>query len=75
MESQIKPYAVGAAAKRAGVPLETFRMWERRYALLDPERTFGGHRLYSDHDVAIVRAVKSLTDAGMRVGAVAALGS
>jgi len=68
------PYAIGTAARLAGIPPETLRIWERRYQLLAPGRTGGGHRLYSEEDVQLLRAVKRLVDAGMRIGAVAALG-
>ena len=69
----VKPWAIGTAARLAGVPSETVRIWERRYGLLDPARSAGGHRLYDERDVEILRAVKTLVDAGMRVGTVAAL--
>ncbi len=68
------PYAIGTAARLAGIPPETLRIWERRYQLLEPGRTGGGHRLYSEDDVQLLRSVKRLVDAGMRIGAVAALG-
>jgi DNA-binding transcriptional MerR regulator/methylmalonyl-CoA mutase cobalamin-binding subunit len=67
----LKPYAIGTAARLAGIPPETVRIWERRYGLLDPGRTEGGHRLYSEADVELLRAVKVLLDAGMRIGTVA----
>lgn len=73
MKKQPKPWAIGAAAHLAGVPTETVRIWERRYGLLDPDRSVGGHRLYGQRDVEILRAVKRLVDAGMRVGTVAGL--
>jgi MerR family transcriptional regulator, light-induced transcriptional regulator len=67
----LKPYPIGTAARLAGIPPETLRIWERRYQLLSPGRTGGGHRLYSEDDVALLRCVKVLVDAGMRIGAVA----
>jgi DNA-binding transcriptional MerR regulator len=67
----LKPYPIGTAARLAGIPPETLRIWERRYQLLSPGRTGGGHRLYSEDDVALLRCVKLLVDAGMRIGAVA----
>ena len=72
--SAIKPYAIGTAARLADIPPETLRIWERRYDLLAPERTEGGHRLYSEDDVALLRAVKRLVDAGLRIGTIARLG-
>lgn len=70
----LKPYAIGTAARLAGIPPETLRIWERRYELLAPGRTDGGHRLYSEDDVLLLRAIKRLVDAGMRIGTIARLG-
>ncbi len=69
----LKPYPIGTAARLAGIPPETLRIWERRYQFLDPGRTVGGHRLYSEEDVDLLRAVKRLVDSGMRIGAVAGM--
>jgi DNA-binding transcriptional MerR regulator/methylmalonyl-CoA mutase cobalamin-binding subunit len=69
----MKPSPIGTAARLAGIPPETLRIWERRYKMLAPGRTEGGHRLYSEHDVEVLRAVKRLVDSDMRIGTVAAL--
>lgn len=69
----MKPYPIGTAARLAGIPPETLRIWERRYKMLAPSRTEGGHRLYSERDVEVLRAVKRLVDAGMRIGSVAVM--
>ena len=42
---------VGELAKRGGVNLETVRFYEKERLLPEPERTSGGHRLYTDADV------------------------
>lgn len=46
-------------AARAGVNVQTLRFYERRGLLQRPDRSPGGHRLYTDEDVAIVRAIKA----------------
>lgn len=46
-------------AHRAGVNVQTLRFYERRGLLAPPERSLGGHRDYSDHDLTVVRAIKS----------------
>ena len=56
---------IGELAKRSGVSSEVLRAWERRYAVLHPERTEGGFRLYGDEDVARIRRMRSLIDDGM----------
>ena len=42
---------IGEVARRTGVTVPTLRAWERRYGLLLPVRTAGGHRRYTDEDV------------------------
>lgn len=44
-------YSIGEFAKLCGINATTLRAWQRRYGLLKPQRTDGGHRLYSDDDV------------------------
>lgn len=50
------------------------RAWERRYELLEPERLPGGHRVYSESDLALLRQIKKLLDSGQSIGRIAALG-
>lgn len=45
------PMTVSALAKKAGVNLETVRFYESQRLLPKPDRTPGGHRLYTDQDV------------------------
>ena len=56
---------IGALSEQTGVSAELLRAWERRYGLLTPQRSPGGFRLYDDEDVACIRKMKSLTDAGL----------
>lgn len=62
---------IGEVARRTGVAVATLRAWERRYGLLEPERTEGGHRLYREADVERVRAMVGLLDEGWSAGAAA----
>ncbi|MBW3668046.1 MAG: MerR family transcriptional regulator [Actinobacteria bacterium] len=62
---------ISEVALRTGVNAATLRAWERRYGILRPERTGGGHRVYTMDDVARVRAVAVLVDGGMRPAAAA----
>src|ERR671929_2299579 len=56
-----------AVARETGVPADTFRAWERRYGVPRPQRTPGGHRLYSERDIAIIRWLRDRTDEGMNI--------
>jgi DNA-binding transcriptional MerR regulator len=40
-------YSIGAASKLLGVPAATLRTWQDRYGVVLPQRSPGGHRLYS----------------------------
>lgn len=62
---------IGEVSRRTDVAVPTLRAWERRYGLLAPARTDGGHRLYSEADVARVRAMQRLLDEGWSAAAAA----
>jgi DNA-binding transcriptional MerR regulator len=56
---------IGEVARRTGVAEATLRAWERRYGVLRPGRSSGGFRLYSEEDVARVRAMQEQLDRGL----------
>lgn len=56
-----------------GVNPVTLRAWERRYGLIQPLRTEGGHRLYSQQDVATIRNIIAWTERGIAVSKVGEL--
>lgn len=56
-----------------GVNPVTLRAWERRYGLIQPLRTEGGHRLYSLQDVDTIRNIMSWTERGIAVSKVGEL--
>jgi len=64
---------IGEVARRAGVSATTLRAWERRYGLLEPERSGGGFRLYSDDDVARVQAMRDHVHRGVAAAEAARL--
>ncbi|MBL8714885.1 MAG: MerR family transcriptional regulator [Myxococcales bacterium] len=59
-------YRIQAVADLTGIPAATLRAWERRYGVPEPSRTQARYRLYSEHDVAVVRRMASLCAAGVR---------
>lgn len=59
-------YVISIAAELAGVHPQTLRIYERR-GLLDPERTGGGSRRYSDSDIAKLQRIHELTGAGVNL--------
>lgn len=46
------------------IPAATLRNWEERYGLVKPERSSGGHRLYTRSQVEQLRFVKERIDEG-----------
>ncbi|MHC4839418.1 MAG: heavy metal-responsive transcriptional regulator [Planctomycetota bacterium] len=50
---------VGKLAKEAGINLETVRFYEREKLLPRPERTSGGHRIYTEDDIARLKFIQS----------------
>jgi MerR family transcriptional regulator, light-induced transcriptional regulator len=64
---------IAALAQRTGVPPDTLRKWEQRYHILQPDRTAGGQRRYSERDVARVEWLRERLDEGYRIGEAATL--
>lgn len=60
-------FNIGAVARMTGILEATLRVWERRYDFPQAERTSGGHRLYSQQDVARLQWIKMRIDEGMQV--------
>ena len=59
-------YNIGVVSRMTGIPVATLRVWERRYKFPSAGRTAGGHRLYSEQELARLRWVKSTIDEGMQ---------
>lgn len=59
-------YVISVAAELAGVHPQTLRVYERR-GLLDPSRTSGGSRRFSERDLARLRRIQELTNAGLNL--------
>lgn len=59
-------YVISVAAELAGVHPQTLRIYERK-GLLDPARTGGGSRRYSERDIEQLRRIQNLTSAGLNL--------
>jgi MerR family transcriptional regulator, heat shock protein HspR len=53
-------FVISVAAELAGVHAQTLRMYERK-GLLQPDRTAGGARRYSERDIEHVKLIQELT--------------
>lgn len=66
-------YSIGEVAERCGINPVTLRAWQRRYGLLKPQRSEGGHRQFDDEDILRIEEIKRLMKSGVSVGKVKAL--
>ena len=66
-------YNAKAVTMQTGVTPATLRAWERRYGILLPDRTAGGHRLYSARDIAAIKWLKEHIEQGMTISRASAL--
>lgn len=74
MSNNLEPrHPIRVVAQRTGLTPATLRAWERRYQVVDPGRSGGGQRLYSDRDVERLRRLHQLTEAGRPISLVASL--
>lgn len=62
-------YVISVAAELAGVHPQTLRIYERK-GLVDPRRTSGGSRRYSDADIELLRRIQELTNEGLNLAGV-----
>jgi len=65
-ESEVGIYAIAAASEMTGIPVTTLRSWEKTFGVVHPYRTDGGHRLYSQDDIARLRWLKAKIDEGVQ---------
>lgn len=56
-----------AAVKQTGIKPDTLRAWERRYGLPNPERSSGGHRLYSQQDIRTIKWLSARQREGLSI--------
>lgn len=63
-------YAISVAAELVGTNIQNLRVYERR-GLVEPDRTDGGTRLYSDADIARLRRIAALLEEGLNLAGIA----
>jgi MerR family transcriptional regulator/heat shock protein HspR len=62
-------FAISVAAELAGLHPQTLRIYERE-GLIEPNRSGGGTRLYSNTDVDRLREIATLTGSGLNIAGV-----
>lgn len=66
-------YTIGEVAQLCDINPVTLRAWQRRYALIKPQRTDGGHRLFNDADIDRIREIQRWIETGVQVSKVKSL--
>jgi DNA-binding transcriptional MerR regulator/methylmalonyl-CoA mutase cobalamin-binding subunit len=67
-------YKIGSIARMTGFSVEVLRAWETRHGLLEPVRSDGGHRMYTEDDLYVLREVKRRMEKGQSIGEIARSG-
>ena len=60
-------YNLNLVVQETGLKPDALRAWEKRYQLPQPDRSEGGHRLYSDFDIQLIKWLQSRVKEGMRI--------
>jgi MerR family transcriptional regulator, light-induced transcriptional regulator len=60
-------YNLKVVTRETGLSPEVLRAWERRYGVPKPHRTGGGHRLYSDYDIQVLKWLTARQAEGMSI--------
>ncbi|NOH60320.1 MerR family transcriptional regulator [Vibrio sp. RE88] len=69
----MKKYAIREISELTGVKPVTLRAWQRRYNLIEPERTEKGHRLYTQKHIDLINDIQGWLGKGVSIGKVKAL--
>jgi len=66
-----KEFGINVISTACGVMAHTIRTWEKRYQVFTPERSEGGHRLYSEVDLAKAKLIVALIEQGHTISSLA----
>ena len=71
--SMASSFSIQAAAERTGLTPHVIRAWERRYRAIEPERSAGKHRLYSEAEIERLSMLNRAVRSGHSIGKIASL--
>lgn len=60
-------YNLNLVLQETGIKADTLRAWEKRYNLPQPDRSAGGHRLFSEYDIETIKWLMERQEEGMRI--------
>jgi DNA-binding transcriptional MerR regulator len=67
MAEEQPTYNLKAVVRETGIKPDTLRAWERRYGLPEPQRTSGGHRLFTPRDIETLKWLTARQEEGMSI--------
>jgi MerR family transcriptional regulator, light-induced transcriptional regulator len=67
MVSTTPAFNLKVVLKETGIAADTLRAWERRYGLPKPQRSAGGHRLYSQRDIETIKWLMKRQEEGLSI--------
>jgi methanogenic corrinoid protein MtbC1 len=67
VNDDLPTYNLKAVVQETGLKPDTLRAWERRYGVPEPDRTGGGHRLYSQRDINTLKWLLARQNEGMSI--------
>jgi DNA-binding transcriptional MerR regulator/methylmalonyl-CoA mutase cobalamin-binding subunit len=68
-----KRYPIKTVANKTGLSVHVIRVWEKRYQVVEPERTDTNRRLYSEEDIKKLSLLGNLTQQGYSISSIADL--
>jgi len=73
MEEGLNVYSIKDLENFSGIKAHTIRIWEKRYKILEPDRTDSNIRLYSESELKKILNVSYLNRNGLKISKIAAL--
>ncbi len=67
MPTEVPTFNLKAVVRETGLKPDTIRAWERRYGVPKPDRTPGRHRLYTQHDIDLLKWMNARQHEGMSI--------
>src|SRR5512136_1749725 len=67
LSNDLPTFNLKAVVRETGLKPDTIRAWERRYGVPKPRRTSGGHRLYSQRDIDLLKWMNARQHEGMSI--------
>lgn len=66
-------YPIKVVSQMTGLSVHVIRAWEKRYHVVEPERTDTNRRLYSEEDIEKLRLLNDASNLGHNIGSIANL--